>query len=188
MKMKYKLLNKLADLLSDYRTPNYDTILSFDVKGKVKGVLTTDDCSYTKELKDKEQYGIISVDKLLDNIIGDSKHNDIYFCDKDNVICICNHSKDCYVEPVYEYFDSAKENVYLVCDSDISYASVKGYISQNSKYHKFLSEREEVPNKKAFNKLFVELDKTDKEENINYIKIKGNIFNIGREFKKKMVV
>ena len=71
MKIKDKLLNKVADMLSNYRTPKYDTILSLGVRGQVKGVLTTYDCTYTKELKDKEKDGFISVDKLLNEEIGD---------------------------------------------------------------------------------------------------------------------
>lgn len=198
MKLKYKLLNKVADMLSSYRTPKYDTILALDVRGKIKGVLTTYDCTYTKELKDKEQEGFISIDKLLEDEIGDSRYSDIYFCENDKVICIHNHSKNCYVEPVHECFESAEEKIYLICDTDASYESVKGYISQNSKYHQFLRITDEIPNKIAYDKLFnkvVKLDKEDKninnegnnnqKEKVNRIEIEGKISHIGKEFKKR---
>lgn len=194
MKIKDKILNKVADLLSDYRTPKYDTILSMDVKGKVKGVLTTPDCTYIKELKEKEQSGLVSVTKLLDEEIGDSRYSDIYFCENDKVICIHNHSKNCYVETVHEFFDSAEEKIYLVCDKEDSYESLKWYIAQNGKYHDFLRKVDDIPNKKAFEKLFSKLDKAkegniDKEEKVeiraNHIEIKGKISNIGKEFKKR---
>lgn len=198
MKFKDKLLNKVVDMLSSYIIPKYDTILSFDVKGKIKGVLTTYDCTYTKELKDKEQEGFISIEKLLEDEIGDSRYSDIFFCEKDKVICIHDHSKNCYVEPVHECFDSAEEKIYLVCDTDVSYESVKGYVSQSSKYHQFLRITDEIPNKIAYNKLFnkvIELDKEVKninnEENnnqvekVNRIEIEGKISHIGKEFKKR---
>lgn len=198
MKIKDKLLNKVADMLSNYRTPKYDTILSLGVRGQVKGVLTTYDCTYTKELKDKEKDGFISVDKLLNEEIGDSRYSDIYFCENDKVICIHNHSKNCYVEPVHECFDSAEEKIYLICDTTDSYESVKGYIAQSSKYHQFLRITDEIPNKIAYDKIFnkiIKIDKEDKkeiveeqirqEDKINRIEIEGKISHIGKEFKKK---
>ncbi len=182
-------------MLSSYRTPTYDTILSFDVKGKIKGVLTTYDCTYTKELKDKEQEGFISIEKLLEDEIGDSSYNDIYFCENDKVICIYNHSKNHYVETFWECFEPVTEKIYLVCDPN-DYESVKGYIAQSSKYHQFLKITDEIPNKKAYDKIFnkiVEIDKDEKkeivkakqEEKTNRIEIEGKISNIGKEFKKQ---
>ncbi len=197
MKLKDKLLNKVADLLSEYRTPKYDTILALDVKGKVKGVLTTYDCTYTEELKDKEQEGLISIDNLFEKEIGDSRYSDIYFCEKDKVVCIHNHANNCYVEPVHECFDSAEEKIYLVCDTDNSYESAKRYVAQSSKYHSFMQVVDETPNKIAFDKLFnriVKLDKEDKtinkdedkrKEVVNRIEIEGKISHLGKEFKKK---
>ncbi len=194
MKIKDKLLNKIADLLSDYRTPKYDTILSFDVRGRVKGVLTSYDCTYTKELKDKEQVGVISIDELLNNEIGDSIYSDIYFCEKDKVICIHNHSKNHYVESFHEFFEPVEEKIYLVCDDAISYESIKGYISQNSKYHSFLKIIDEIPNKIAYDKLFNNIDKENKtinveqakqNEKVNRIEIEGKISNIGQKFIKE---
>lgn len=198
MKFKDKLLNKVVDMLSSYITPKYDTILSFDVKGKIKGVLTTYDCTYTKELKDKEQEGFISIEKLLEDEIGDSSYNDIYFCENDKVICIYNHSKNHYVETFWECFEPVTEKIYLVCDTTDSYESVKGYIAQNSKYHQFLRITDEIPNKIAYEKIFnkiIKIDKEDKkeiveeqmkqEEKINRIEIEGKISHIGKEFKKK---
>ena len=64
MSLKDKILNKIADKLKDYRTPEYDKILSLDIKGEVKGAFMTVDCHTVKELKDKSKKGLIDVSKL----------------------------------------------------------------------------------------------------------------------------
>lgn len=195
MKLREKLLNKIANKLSNYKTPNYDSIINMDVKGKTKGVLTTYDCTYQEVLKDKEQTGLISVDKLLEDEFKDSKYNSIYFCDKDHTVCLQNHHKHTYVEPVHECFDDAYEVTYLVCDSENGYNNLKFYISQSSKYHTFLEEIDEIPYRKSFEELFSEDDKVDKNESTkneevkllkkNCFEMEGKVVNIGKEFLKK---
>lgn len=193
MGLKDKLLNKVADQLRNYQTPIYDSIFTMNVKGKVKSVLTTYDCTYQEELKNKEQTGIISIKKILDNEFKDSKYNSIYFCDKEQVICLYNHSKNTYVEPVYEYFDSAYEVTYLICDNKYDYDNLKFYVNQSSKYHDFIEEIEDIPYKKSFNDLFSTKKDTQKEQNDkvediskkNYFEIEGKISRIGKEFIKK---
>ncbi len=190
MKIREKILNQVADKLSNYRTPTYDYIVSMDIKGKTKGVLTTYDCTYQKVLKDKEQTGLISVNRLLDDEFKDSNYNSIYFCDKDYTVCLQNYSKHTYIETVHECFDDACEVTYLVCDNEDSYNNLKFYINQSSKYHNFFKEIEEIPYKKSFEELFFEKDKDNNKEKDNLLKkncieIGGKIVNIGKEFIKK---
>ena len=116
---------------------------------------------------------------MLDNELDDSKHNDIYFCEKDR-----------YVEQVHECFDRAGEYIYLICDNKNYYESVKGFVMQSSKYHTFLQVVDEIPRKEAFEILFNEIDKDDKkiisnDLKTNRIEIKGVVSNIGKEFKKR---
>lgn len=162
MKIKYKLLNKLADNLSNYRTPEYDNILCLNINGKVKSVISTWNNNYIKEVKEKEQSGFISVNELLDKEIGESDFCDIYFCENVNTICIYNHSNDGYIETVHEFFDPSKERTYLVCKDRDSYESVKGFVSQSSKYHKFLKIVNEIIDREIFEKIF---DNSKKMEN-----------------------
>lgn len=195
MKLREKILNKVANKLSNYRSPEYDSIIGIDVKGKTKGILTTYDCTYNEVLKDKEQTGLISVDKLLEDEFEDSKYNSIYFCDKNRTVCLQNHDKHTYVEPVHECFDDAYEVTYLICDSENGYNNLKFYISQSSKYHTFLKEVDEMPYRKSFEELFSKNDKIDKtettknkEENLlrkNCFEMEGKVINIGKEFIKK---
>lgn len=193
MGLKDKLLNKIADRLSNYQTPIYDSIITMNVKGKVKSVLTTYDCTYQEELKEKEQTGMISIKELLDNEFKDSKYNSIYFCDKEQVICLYNHSSNTYVEPVHEYFDTAYEITYLICDNKYDYDNLKHYVSQSSKYHTFLEEVDDIPYRKSFNDLFYTKKDNQKEQNNkvediakrNYFEIEGIISHIGKVFTKK---
>lgn len=197
MSLKDKILNKIADKLKDYRTPEYDKILSLDIKGEVKGAFMTVDCHTVKELKDKSKKGLIDVSKLLDEELdtGDRYHyREITFCDKDNVVCIYNGKNDSYYEDVHEFFESAEERVYVKCDSDLIYETFKNYIHQSSKYHDLVKYEYEIPRKEAFDKLFAEkevvIDKDDKEINNkrtydNYVQITGKVSNIGKEFTKK---
>lgn len=53
MKLKDRLLNKLADKLKKYGTPEYDYILSCNIKGEVKSAFMTTDCTTIKELTEK---------------------------------------------------------------------------------------------------------------------------------------
>ena len=197
MSLKDKILNKIADRLKEYRTPEYDKILSLDIKVEVKGAFMTTDCTTVKELKDKSKKGLIDVSKLLDEELdtGDRYHyREIIFCDKDNVVCIYNRKNDSYYEDVHESFESAEERVYVKCDSDSIYETFKNYINQSSKYHDLIKYKYEIPRKKAFDKLFAEkevvIDKGDKEIKTkrtydNYIQITGKVSNIGKEFTKK---
>lgn len=162
MKLKYLILNKLADSLSNYRTPVYDKIQCLNIYGKVKGAVNTWDCTYIKELEGKEQAGMISVDKLLEEELGESKCCDIYFCEEHNLVCIHNHSKDGYIETVHECFDPSEERIYLLCEDKVSYESVKGYVEQSSKYHNFLQITDKLP----YGDIFEELFNSSKSENI----------------------
>ncbi len=195
MKLREKILNKVANKLSNYRSPNYDYIIGMDIKGKTKGVLTAYDCTYKKVLKDREQTGLISVDKLLETEFKNSSYNSIYFCDKDHIVCLQNHHNDTYVENVHECFDNAYEVTYLMCDNENGYNNLKFYISQSSKYHTFFKEIDEIPYRKSFEWLFYANDNNDKKEIVkseekkllkkNCFEIKGKVINISKEFVKK---
>lgn len=197
MSFKDKILNKIADKLKDYRTPEYDKILALDIKGEVKGAFLTTDCKTVKELKDKSKKGLIDISKLLDEELntGDRYyHKEITFCDKDNVVCIYNGKNNGYYEEVHEFFDPSEERVYVKCDSNNIYETFKNYVNQSSKYHDLVKYEYEIPRKEAFDKLFTEkevyIDKDDKEMKPkrtydNCIQITGKVFNIGKEFTKK---
>lgn len=197
MSLKDKILNKIADKLKEYRTPEYDKILSLDIKGEVKGVFMTTNCTTIKELKDKSKKGLIDVTEILDeelNIEDKYHYREITFCDKENVVCIYNSKNDSYYEDVHECFESAEERVYIKCASNKGYETFKNYINQSSKYHHLLKCEKEIPRKEAFTKLFIEkevdIDKTDKKINDknsydNYVQITGKVSNIGKEFTKK---
>lgn len=200
------IMNRIKDFFSKIQDKKdiekYDKITGVDILGKVKGVTTTEDCKYFKELKNKEQSGLISLDKLLDDELENSMFSDIYFCDKEKTICLHNHQKDSYVEPIHECFDSATEKIYLVCDSIRSYNISKEFIKQNSKYYSYIKTVYELPNKETFEKIFLNkkdidnLEVTERNENSqnnsnekiihkNQIEVDGIIKKIGNQFQKK---
>ena len=156
MKLKDRLLNKLADKLKKYGTPEYDYILSCNIKGEVKSAFMTTDCSTIKELTDKSQKGMIDISKLLDDEFKDSegKVKKIIFCDRENVICLYNSKNNTYYESVHEFFDNAEERTYIKCDSDSIYQTFKNFILQSSKYHDLIDFEYDIPRKKAFDNIF----------------------------------
>ncbi len=156
MSLKNKLLNKLADKLKKYETPEYDYILSCDIKGEVKSAFMTTDCTTIKELTEKSQKGMIDISKLLDNEFKDSegKVKKIIFCDRENVICLYNSKNDTYYESVHEFFDNAEERTYIRCDSNSIYQTFKNFILQSSKYHDLIEFEYDIPRKKAFDSIF----------------------------------
>ncbi len=156
MKLKDRLLNKLADKLKKYGTPEYDYILSCDIRGEVKSAFMTTDCSTIKELTEKSQKGMIDISKLLDDEFKDSegKVKKIIFCDRENVICLYNSKNNTYYESVHEFFENAEERTYIKCDSDSIYQTFKNYILQSSKYHDLIEFEYDIPRKKAFDSIF----------------------------------
>ena len=156
MSLKNKLLNKLADKLKKYDPPEYDYILSCDIKGEVKSAFMTTDCTTIKELTEKSQKGMIDISKLLDDEFEDSegKVKKIIFCDRENVICLYNSKNDTYYESVHEFFDNAEERTYIRCDSNNIYQTFKNFILQSSKYHNLIEFEYDIPRKKAFDSIF----------------------------------
>ena len=197
MNLKDKILNKIADRLKDYRTPEYDRILSCSIKGEVKGAFMTTDCTTVKELTDKSKKGMIDIGELLDQEFDNSEtyhHKAIIFCDKDNIVCLYNSKNNSYYEDVHEFFERAEERVYIKCDSNSIYETFKNFVNQSSKYHEFVEFEYEIPRRKAFETIFSEkentIEKNVKENKItrsyeNSVQITGKLSNIGKEFTKK---
>ena len=201
--IKNKLLNKIADKLKDYRTPEYDKILVCDIKGEKKGAFMTYNCSTIKELPNKYEKGMIDVGKVLEEELdkGEKYHSrEIIFCDKGNVVCLYNSVNNSYYEEVHECFDPSEERVYIKCDNNLAYESLKNFVYQSSKYHDFVKYEYEIPKKEAFDKIFSEKEQIDEEikkqeefnkdkEEVksydNYVQITGKVSNIGKEFTKK---
>lgn len=196
----YNLKKLFKNINEKSKAKEYDKITGVDVIGKVKAVTTTDDCSYFKEITNKEKNGLISLDKLLDDELSDSNLSDIYLCDNEKTICLHNHLKNSYVEIVYEAFDSATDKVYLVCATQRSYDIAKEFIQQSSKYHSCINYVKELPNNKAFKEIFsiqkkvekenkeeldVEKRKEEKQKKLNHVEVEGKIVKIGNQFKKK---
>lgn len=194
MKLKERILTAIADKLKDYVTPEYDILLSCYVKAEVKGAFMTMDCTTIKELTNKNKSGIINIADILDEELGDDRHyKEIIFCDNENVVCLHNSKNDTYYESVHEYFDSAEEKVYIKLGNN-DYESVKNFINQSSKYHGFVKYNNEIPDRKAFNKIFMKKEETTsnelKDNKIqkdyeNNVEITGQLFKIGKEFTKK---
>lgn len=196
MSLKDKILNRLADNLKKYRTPEYDYILSCDISGEVKGAFMTTDCSTIKEIENISNIGLIDVKKLLDDEFDNSENyhiKEIIFCDKENSVCLYNSKNDSYYEDVHEFFERAENRIYVRCNSTHSYETFKNYVNQSSKYHDYIKYEYEVPRKKAFDKIFEEKEnnfetKLNKNNNLknkdNYIQITGKISNIGKCFTK----
>jgi len=201
MKIKDRILNKVANFVNKYKSNDYDKITNATIFGNIRGALTTYDSTYIKPLDDKTKNGLISIKDLLDREIGDSKFNTISFCENDKVVCINNKSTNRYVETVHECFDNATENIYVICDNKESFNLFRDFVNQSSKYHIFLEDVEEIPLKKTFENLFninkkseinenieKEIMKKEEEEieiNKNYIQIDGRISKIGNVFQKK---
>ena len=201
--IKNKLLNKIADKLKDYRTPEYDKILVCDIKGEKKGAFMTYNCSTIKELPNKYEKGMIDVGKVLEEELdkGEKYHSrEIIFCDKGNVVCLYNSVNNSYYEEVHECFDPSEERVNIKCDNNLAYESLKNFVYQSSKYHDFVKYEYDIPKKEAFDKIFSEKEQIDEEikkqeefnkdkEEVksydNYVQITGKVSNIGKEFTKK---
>lgn len=172
MRLKGKIAD-FIDKINKSKTSEYDKILSCSVKGEVKGAFMTIDCNTVKLLSDKCKKGLIDVGEILDEEFDNSElyhQKEIIFCDKDNVMCIYNSKNNAYYEDGYEYFEPAEERVYVRCDSDASYDALKNFVNQSSKYHNFIEYEYEIPQKKAFDKLFSE----NKSEEIILIEEKSN--------------
>lgn len=197
MSLKDKILNRIADRLKDYRTPEYDTLLSCNIKCEVKGAFMTTDCTTIKELTKKSQRGLLDINKLLEEEldIGETYHRkEIIFCDCDNVVCIYNSKNNTYYEDVHECFENAEERVYIKCDNSNEYQLLKYFVNQSSKYHKFVKYENEVPAKRAFETIFDGKrntigasinEKSKKRSYDNYVEITGQVLNIGKKFIKK---
>ena len=65
MSIKEKVRNKINEYLDKYKP--YDVISSMDIEGIIKSAISNYDGTYIKELNDKNQKGIISINKLLDD-------------------------------------------------------------------------------------------------------------------------
>ena len=201
MKIKDRILNKVADFVSKYRSNDYDRITNATIFGNVKGALTTNDGTYIELLKDKTKKGLISIKDLLESEIGDCKYNTISFCENNKVVCINNKSKNRFIETSHEYFDYATENIYVICENKDSFDLFRDFVNQSSKYHNYLEDVEEIPYTKAFEDIFninkkseisesieKEIIKKEEEEieiNKNYIQIDGKISKVGNTFHKK---
>lgn len=199
MSLKDKIFNKVADFVNKYKTPDYDRITNATISGFVKGAIVTSDCTYIKPIEEKTQKGMISIDKLLENELGNNKYNTITFCEEGNVVCINNKSKNSYIETVHECFDLAQENVYVVCESKNSFETFRDFVNQSSKYHLFLEDAETIPQKEAFDnlfnvkknennditKIFEEKEEQEIDLNKNYVQLDGKVTKIGKEFTKK---
>lgn len=173
MNLKNRILNYFADRLKQYRSPEYDYILSCDILGEVKGVFMTTNGSTVKEISDKHEKGLIDVAKLLGEEFDNSykyHRKEISFCDRDKVVCLYNSKKDGYYESVHEFFESCLERTYIKCESDNSYEAFKRFVLQSSKYHEFIKIKDEIPEKSAFDKVFkeniIKEDNNSKEVNI----------------------
>jgi len=92
MKLKEKLLNAIADKLSEHKTPEYDYMENINIVGKIKGVYTTNSGSCKIMIDDKEENGVISMQNLLNKEV---KTNDVMIslCDKENALCFQDNSK-----------------------------------------------------------------------------------------------
>lgn len=200
MSIKDRILNRIADRLKNYMTPEYDKIITLNISGETKGVFMTTDCTTVKELSNKSKKGLIDVGKLLEDEIdkGEIYHTrEIIFCDKDNVVCLYNSRNNSYYEDVHEFFENAEERIYIKCDSNSIYETFKNFVNQSSKYHGFVKYEYEIPRKIAFDKVFEEkkinIDKVQNEiektkltsEYDNYVQITGKLSKIGKEFTKK---
>lgn len=196
MNLKNKLLNKFADKLKKYETPDYDYILSCHIKGEVKGVFTTIDCGTIKELENKNKSGLINAETILDEEFATDKYivGEIVFCDKDGIACLYNSNNDKYYEDVHESFELAEERVYIKFDTIKDYETFKNFVCQNSKYHSLVSYAEEIPRKKAFDKIFIENKKNIEEDNSkklslskneNYVQISGQLYKLGKPYTQK---
>ena len=198
MKLKDKILNRLADSLKKYSSKDFDYITSCEISGKVKGIFFTTDCTTVKELKDKTYDGLINVNDILEEEFKNSEYNhkEIVFCDNDKVVCIYNSKNNSYYEDVHECFTKAEKRLYIKC-TDKSYNAFKEYINQSSKYHNYILYKKEIPYKKAFSKVFKEEEQMKEQNNTttsgrkeikmydNYVQITGKLSNIGKEFIKK---
>ncbi len=157
MNLKDKILNSFSNSFNKRKVPEYDGILSCNVKGEVKGAFMTTDCTTVKLLPSKCKSGLIDIGEILDDEFDNSEsyhHKAIIFCDKDNVMCIYNSKNDSYFEDGYEYFEPAEERLYIRCNSDASYEALKNFVNQSSKYHEFVEYEYEIPRKKAFETIF----------------------------------
>ena len=195
MSLKDKILNSIADKLKDYMTPEYDRFLSCNIKGEVKGAFMTTDCMTVKELVNKSQCGLLDINKLLEQEIDIGERiRETIFCDYDKVVCLYNSKNDTYYEEVHEFFETAEERVYIKCDNSNEYETLKHFVNQSSKYHKFVKYENEIPRKEAFDNLFTKKEniasdyigkKDQKKTYNNYVEITGQVSNIGKEFIKK---
>lgn len=201
MGLKDKLLNKIADFVDKYKTPEYDIIDNCMIKGSVRAIRSGD--RFSQILPNKAQNGLIDMKKLLDDEFGNSRsqYNTISFCDKGNVIAICNIEKSGYEEIRNESFDYCNEDVYVVCKNKEEYESVKKYVLQNKDYHLFYEDVLDIPRKNAFNQAFkvgeysdIKEEQHAKEElqesqeiniNKNYVKLDGEIKKIGKPFRTR---
>lgn len=204
MKIKDKLIEKANAFVEKYKEIDPYILMNPTIDGIVKSAVTTYDSDYIKPIENKNIRGTIELKDLLKRELGDSKFNTIYFCEKGNVITIHNHSKDCYVEPVYECFDSARELTYIMCSNKSSFNTFKEFVQLSNKYKHFYIYIDDIPNKKTFESLFnVNQVKNDKievaEKNIedsdtkeneveidrNYVQLDGNVSKISKAFTKK---
>lgn len=198
MSIKQKIKNKIDKYLDKYKP--YDVISSIDIEGTIKSAISNYDGTYIQELKDKNQKGIISINKLLDEELKESRNGTISFCEDGNIVSITKNKLSDYVETSHEYFEMVNEKMFLICKDKEHFNRLKEYINQSSRWHNSLDEVREIPNKATFEKLFniKEQDNNFKEElneeiaetkeieiNKNYVQIEGNISKIGKEFTKR---
>lgn len=195
MNLKERILNKLANNLKKYASKEYDYVTSCEISGEARGIFLTTDCTTVKELKDKSYKGLINIDNILEEEFKNSEHRykEIIFCDNDKIVCIYNSKNDSYYEDVHECFENAEKRLYIKC-TDRNYKTFKEYINQSSRYHKYIVNSEEIPYKKAFDKVFKDEERLVEQNNNkyeehknydNYIQITGKVSNIGKEFTKK---
>jgi len=204
MRIKEKLVEKANAFVEKYKETDPYILMNPTIDGVVKSALTTYNSDYIEPKENKNIRGTIELKDLLKKELSDSRLNNIYFCEKGNVVILHNYSKDCYVEPIHEVFDSARELTYVMCSNKSSFNTFREFVRLNSKYNSFLEDVDEIPNKKTFETLFkINQSKKDKievvEKNIedsyikedeveidrNYVQLDGNVSKISKAFTKR---
>lgn len=201
MSLKDKLLNKVADYLYKYKSDDLNDKKSFWINVIKKDAYITNDCEYIKENKDKLESGLIDIEEFLKNEKNDGALTDIVFCDNGKILCLPKGM--IYVETSHEFFDMAREYVYMIFRDEKEYMALKSYLA-NSKWNDRLVYSDDIPQKQGFEKLFnigmahksladktVKIDNEfDVEQNKmigneNTIKLEGTIVSISKTITKK---
>ena len=139
MNLKYIILNKIADKLDSYKTPEnkditptrYDKVSDYLINGEIRSAYINDKNDYYSEETDDRRNGQIYLKEILDKTCDNNFYLDrikISFHDNENLICIDNHHRHTYLEPIYECFEDGYLKTYIKCDDKKSFNGCKEFI------------------------------------------------------------